>query len=348
MVCAFGGGKRNRAVVWDDVALRGRHPAVRAKFGAYSCFMAAGYGIVVIGASAGGVEAVRRIAADLRADLPAAVFVVLHVAPHAKSALPEILSAAGPLPAAHAVHGEAVRGGRIYVAPPDVHMTLGRDVVQVQRGPRENGARPAVDPLFRSAAAHYGSNVLGVVLTGNLDCGSAGLATIKTCGGAALVQDPGEATSPDMPRNAVARVPVDWVVPLAQIGPLISRLAVAPQLVANDPRPGEPKAEMSFFTCPACGGSMMEDTIGKVERFACHTGHRYTVGSLAAEQSNQLETALWTALRLLDENEAMAKRLAASSSSDMRERFHEKARSMRHHREVIHALLIAGLKPPGA
>jgi two-component system chemotaxis response regulator CheB len=180
--------------------------------------------IIVIGASAGGIKALKELAAALPEDLPAAVFVVLHLAPTKPSILPQILSRAGPLPALHPSNDQPVETGYIYVAPPDHHLLLRDGRIRVFRGPKENAHRPAVDPLFRSAAAAYGPRVIGVVLTGALEDGTAGLSAVKSGGGVAVVQDPFDALQPSMPQSALRSVRVDYCVGLAEIGPLLIRL----------------------------------------------------------------------------------------------------------------------------
>src|SRR5690349_180578 len=187
-----------------------------------------GHDIIVTRASAGGVEALRAVVAVLPADLPAAVFVVLHIPAQSPSMMPSILSRAGPLPAAHPTDGEPIRPGHIYVAPPDCHLLIDHERVRGVRGPRENRTRPAVDPLFRTAARAYGPRVVAVVLTGTLDDGTAGLQAVKQRGGLAVVQDPRDAMYAGMPRSALQHTPVDYVVPLSEIGPLISRLVREP------------------------------------------------------------------------------------------------------------------------
>jgi two-component system chemotaxis response regulator CheB len=173
----------------------------------------ANHDIVVIGASAGGVEAISAIVAELPRELRAAVLVVLHLA-RGRSVFPEILTRAGALPAVHPDDGANLQYGRIYVAPPDHHMVVERDTVRIVHGPTENGVRPAVDPLFRSAARTYGSRVIAIVLTGSLDDGTAGIAAVKEAGGVTVVQDPTEAFAPSMPRSAMQSVPIDHVLPL--------------------------------------------------------------------------------------------------------------------------------------
>jgi two-component system chemotaxis response regulator CheB len=244
--------------------------------------------IVAIGASAGGVEALIQICEQPPADLPAAVFVVLHTPPYAVSRLPRILARSGPLPAAHAVDGEPIEAGRVYVAPPDRHLLLRPGRVELSRGPRENHARPAVDPLFRSAARAYGPRVVGVVLSGALYDGSAGLMAIKARGGAAVVQDPVEAVVAGMPRSALRYVAADHVLPAAAIAPMLDRLAREPvaeggaaamadeqepirEVIrhdiadqARDERPGE----VTIYTCPDCGGAMWQAEANPPVRFS--------------------------------------------------------------------------------
>ena len=181
--------------------------------------------IIVIGSSAGGVDALSRLCAALPADLPAAVFVAQHLSPTARSMLPILLDRAGPLPAATPVDGQAFERGRIYVAGPDHHLLVREGRVLVRRGPYENRTRPAVNALFRSAALAYGSRVIGVVLTGLLDDGTEGLIAIKATGGMSVVQDPDDAEWPSMPRNAVRRDHVDVVAPVSELGAVLSRLA---------------------------------------------------------------------------------------------------------------------------
>jgi two-component system, chemotaxis family, protein-glutamate methylesterase/glutaminase len=288
-----------------------------------------GHDIIVIGASAGGVEALLTIARALPADLPAAVFVVLHVSPYSRSVLPNILSRAGALAAAHPRNGDPIANGHIYVAPPDHHLLVHRGRVEVVRGPQENSCRPAVDPLFRTAAVAYRRRVVGVVLTGNLDDGTAGLAAIERVGGIAIVQDPDEALYPGMPTSAVENVPVNHVVSLPQIAPLLVRLAhepvedtvpedassqmkmeadisaMRPGAIHNEERPGKP----SVFACPDCHGTLFEIEDGELARFRCRVGHAYSPESLLAAQANGVEEALWTALRALEEKIALTKRL---------------------------------------
>jgi len=286
--------------------------------------------LIVIGASAGGVEAISRVVADLPRDLRASVFVVLHIS-RGRSLLPEILTRVSRLPASHPTDGEPLQYGRIYVAPPDHHLLVEDGVVRIAHTASENGVRPAVDPLFRSAARSYGARVIGVILTGTLDDGTAGIAAVKEGGGITIAQDPDEAFSPGMPRNAISTGNVDHILPVRDIPVLLSALveeeALAParrvgpyaHLRPMEPdlarmplathaedRPGRP----SVFTCPECHGTLWEADEGGLLRFRCRVGHIYSPESMISAQSDEVDRALWVALRTLEERAALSHRLA--------------------------------------
>jgi two-component system, chemotaxis family, protein-glutamate methylesterase/glutaminase len=285
--------------------------------------------VVVVGASAGGVQPLQQLAADLDPNLPAAVFVVLHIAADKPSALADVLNRAGPLPAKFPEDGDAIEPGHISVAPPNRHLMLEPGRIRVVHGPRENRHRPSVDVLFRSAARAYGPRVVGVVLSGALDDGTAGLIAVKLRGGVAVVQDPAEAFCADMPRNAMRYLEVDHVVPAAAVGKLVSRLTK--QTVDVDLAP-PPPAEMiqetqiakldrealdsdekpgvqSVVACPDCRGVLWEIQEEDLLRFQCRTGHAYSPETLLAEETNEVETALWEALRAIEERAALRRRL---------------------------------------
>jgi two-component system, chemotaxis family, protein-glutamate methylesterase/glutaminase len=330
----------------------------------------AGHDIIVVGASAGGVEALSALARGLPKDLPAAVFVVLHISPQTPSILPTILSRVGALPASHAVNEEKIEHGRIYVAPPDHHLLVERGYVRVIRGPRENRYRPAVDPLFRSAALAYGSRVVGVILTGALDDGTAGMRALKAGGGISVVQEPREALYPGMPRNVIENVPVDYRLPLAEIAPLLVRLAseeieqeegasTVPDDVKTEARIAEQQmdatemlesvqklGEVTTFTCPECHGSLWELHNGELLRFRCHVGHAFTAESLVVEQSEELETALWSALRSLEEKVMLTRRMAQRAHdrglTKAAVSFEARTREAERHAEVLRHLLLNG------
>jgi two-component system chemotaxis response regulator CheB len=277
--------------------------------------------IIVIGASAGGIDALRTLLGGLPRELDASVFVTMHVAADSPGILPRMLQETCPLPVEHARDGEEIRRGRVYVAPPDRHLLVERDRVRVSHGPKENLCRPAIDPLFRSAASVFGPRVVGVVLTGRLDDGTAGLWAVKRRGGAALVQDPDEATYPSMPRSAIRYVEVDEVAPLAALGPLLARLAGEPPPPADG---GEPSRPMEIetriateenaleagvldlgpatpCTCPECHAVLVSLAEGGVPRFRCHTGHAYSLDSLLAAVTASMEDTLRGAVRALEE-----------------------------------------------
>ncbi len=210
--------------------------------------------IVVIGASAGGVEALKQIAANLSPETDAAIFVVVHVSPNSSGLLPNILNRCSGVPAQQASDGERIEHGKIYVAVPDHHMLLEDGVVRILRGPRHNRHRPAIDLLFRTAARNFGERVIGVVLTGFQDDGSSGLLAIKNAGGLAIVQHPEDAEVESMPRSALQQVAVDYCVPLAEMAPLINRLvnteAAKMAKSGNHNRQARKTQTDTSFTCP--------------------------------------------------------------------------------------------------
>lgn len=286
--------------------------------------------IVVIGASAGGVPALQQLVSGLPADLPASVFVVLHIWPGSESHLASILSRAGPLPAAHATNGEPIRRGKIYVAPSDLHLFVEQDRVLVLRGPKENRFRPAINPLFRSAAAAYRSRVIGVVLTGVLDDGAAGLWAIKQCGGITMVQS--DPQFDQMPRAALDNVKVDHHVPLAEMPRLLNERTrekvslngerAIPEIIKVNNESAKMKTDGFFlddvgrrtlFTCPECNGALWEVDEGQHLHFRCHVGHAYSEDVLGAAQNSTIESSLWSALRALKESAALDERLAERS-----------------------------------
>ena len=289
--------------------------------------------LVVIGASFGGVEALITLVGGLPKDFPAFLAVVQHVGSQ-PSILPELLSRAGPLRAVHPRPDEPLRLGRIYVAPPDQHLLVTPRSIRLNRGPRENHTRPAIDPLFRTAALHWGRSAIGVVLTGELDDGTAGLAAIKSCGGCTVVQDPQEAVAPSMPSSALANVDVDHCVLLPAIAPLLSRLVAPPSPV---PAPGAPPEallrEQSAFegvesmanlqaigtpsqlTCPDCGGTLSWMRSARPVRYRCHTLHAYTAWSLVSAQAERTDHALQASFRALKEREQLLRRMAVVSRS---------------------------------
>ena len=276
--------------------------------------------IVVIGASEGGVDAIRALAAALPVTFPAAVFVVLHIGAH-RSQLPALLNLSGRLPASHATDGEPIQPGRIYVAPPDHHLVIEPGHMRLTRGPRENWARPAIDPLFRSAAEAYGADVIGLILTGGLNDGTAGLFEIKRCGGMAIVQDPDDAANPSMPRSALQHVAVDHCTPLSDLPALLTALiGRAPRTATGVPAgPKTRRQEMTAdyklddpvaVTCPDCGGALRRTELGTLTQFRCHIGHVYTADVMVAAQFAALEWSLEAAMRSLSERGDLCRQMA--------------------------------------
>lgn len=284
--------------------------------------------IVVVGASAGGVQALAGLAQTLPEGFPAAVFVVLHLPPRGTSVLPEILARAGSLPSAAARNGEPIQPGRIYVCPPDHHLLIEPGRIVLSRGPRENNHRPAIDPLFRSAALAYRHRVISVVLSGTLDDGTLGSLEVKRLGGVTVAQAPDDALYPDMPRNAIEGGAIEYVRPINEIGPLLERLTHEPVPAAPALTPGHTEVERieiararvdtadapvpgtpSVFVCPDCGGTLWETHEGEVTHFRCRVGHAFGPDSLLEAKSVNVESALWTALRALDEKGALIQRL---------------------------------------
>lgn len=282
--------------------------------------------IIVIGASAGGVNALRQIVRSLPEKLQAALFVVMHVPADSPSLLPDILSAAGALKAQHAKDGARILPSRIYVAPPDHHMLIEAGRIRLTRGPQENRHRPAVDPLFRTAARTYGPRVLGIVLSGNLDDGTIGLHVIKSEGGVTIVQDPDEAMFSSMPWNAIRSVKPDFILTADAIATKILELAVGPwKAKAAAPQAGvrTPEGEKmreeedervggkpSAFTCPDCNGTLWELEEGDLLHFRCRVGHAFSENGMHNGNSDAVEAALWSALRSLEESAALERRLA--------------------------------------
>ncbi|NDP63131.1 chemotaxis protein CheB [Polaromonas sp.] len=290
--------------------------------------------VIVMGASAGGVSAILELAPALPRDFPAPILFVQHIGAH-PSELWKLVSARGPNAAVAASDGDVPRPGTIHIAPPDQHMLLDGPVIRLSRGPKEHHARPAIDPLFRSAALDYGPRAIGVLLTGMLDDGSAGLRAIKDCGGTAVVQDPADAHAPSMPRSALACVDADHVVPLVALAPLLYKLASRPatrgDAIATPEPPYAPDAlgrehavstghkgmenlmaiaSPTPFTCPECGGVLFELDDKRPVRLRCHNGHAFSLRSLAHLQEVASDAALCTSLRVLQEKQAVLRRLA--------------------------------------
>jgi two-component system chemotaxis response regulator CheB len=324
--------------------------------------------VVAIGASAGGIEPLLTAIGDLPPNLPAAVLVVVHVPKSGPSALPRIISRSASLPARHARDGEPLRRGEILVAPPDHHLTIDRtdagEVARVRHGPAVNRSRPAIDPLFQSVALHAGSRGVGVVLSGSLDDGAAGLAAIAAAGGVSIVQDPTDAVYPSMPEAALDRAVVQYRLPAERIGAtIVHALSMAPtapppalqngrrldkelsmselrdEFVGSD----ELGTDVSVFGCPACGGTLWELREGEGFRFRCRIGHAYSPQTLLESQGATVEDALWMAVRALDEQASLATRLAEQARRHGRTssatRFEGQAGTAEEHARAIRELI---------
>jgi len=294
--------------------------------------------IIVVGTSAGGVEALQVIARGLPGDLSAAILVVLHCSPQGPNLLPDILGRAGPVAVAAAVDGALIESGKIYIAPPDHHMLVNGNRISLSKGPKENRARPAIDPLFRTAAAAYGSSVIGVILTGGLDDGTAGLSAVKESGGTTVVQDPADALYSSMPTSALKYVGADHTVPLVEIAPLLALLVKRPTETSVDlPVSHRNEIESNFVqmkampmkdmdvigshagvSCPECHGPMWKIHDEKLHRYRCHVGHAYTAQAMAEGQIEAQETHLWQALRLMKERVSLIWEMRCHAENDKR------------------------------
>jgi len=332
--------------------------------------------IVVIGGSAGSIEALKVILGGLQPDFAAAVLVVTHIGAR-DSILPTLLERCTPLPVRHAIHGEPILAGRVLLAPADLHLTVARDgeraYVRLHHGPKENHSRPAIDPLFRSAAAAYRADAIAVVLSGYLDDGTVGLQAIKACNGIAVVQDPAEAAAPDMPASALQYTAVDFVRPASDIASTLVELvhrtgavAVPPagpaakelqERVAIENRMFDEGADMSemdrigtraSMTCPECGGAIWQVRQASPVRYRCHTGHAFTARVLESLQDGETEEALWAAVRALHEQEQLYRQLyqtsggqrkGAQGAGDPRDEYLTKAERARQQAQVLRELI---------
>ena len=316
------------------------------------------YDLVAIGASAGGMEALKQLVTRLPSNFPCALFIVWHIAPQYPSMLPQILERVCPLSVAHAIDKEAIQPGRIYIAPPDRHLLVESGHVRVTHGPKENRFRPSIDVLFRSAALAYGSQVIGVVLTGFLDDGASGLYAIKERGGLAVVQDPLDALHSSMPIQAMKVVAVDHCVPIAKMGALLIELANKVIKEKEEPVSEQMKLEvkvalednafesgimklgqLSPYTCPECHGVLLLLKEGNIIRFRCHTGHAYSLNSLLAELTESIESSLWSTLRGIEESQLLMNHIAdhlhEANNGEMAELFLQKSKEAKKRAELV-------------
>jgi len=326
---------------------------------------------IVIGASAGGVQALSTLVAALPPDLPAAVFIVLHIPADSPSVLPSILARDSALPVAHATYGEPIKRGRIYVAPPDKHLLIEGNRIKTIHGPKENLHRPSIDALFRSAARWAGNRVIGVILTGARDDGTVGMRAIKQRSGLTIVQDPMEASFASMPMSVMQTIKVDYSLPLREIGPLLNHLSrekveqeggypvpeeveiearIAGQELSGDQLIASVEAigKISKLTCPDCHGALWEINDDDLLRYRCHVGHAYSAESLSDGQADMLETALWSAVRALEEQMILAQRIVARARKANHTRavrtFEKRAREAERNSSIIRELLLGNEK----
>ena len=295
--------------------------------------------LIVIGTSAGGVEALQTIVRGLPSDLAAAVLIVMHTSPQGPYLLPEILRHAGTLRVASIIEGAPIEPATIYVAPPDHHLVVKGERLHLVRGPKENRSRPAVDPLFRTAAAAYGPRVIGVILTGMLDDGTAGLSAVRQRGGIAVVQDPADALYSSMPESALRYVGSDFTRPIHEIAALLARLVNEPAETAEPPpltrlieiesnfvgmepmnmRDMDTIGSHAGVSCPECHGPIWKITDGTLQRYRCHVGHAYTAQAMVEGQIEAQETHLWQALRLMKERVSLIWEIRAYAENDRRD-----------------------------
>jgi len=327
----------------------------------------AGHNIIVIGTSAGGMEALVKVLEPLPADLPAAIFVVQHLSADADiQYLRKRLTKHTDLSCVIGEHNTHIAYGAVYLAPPDHHLLIDEKHILVAKGPRENQFRPAIDPLFRSAAAFHGSKTIGVILTGYLNDGLIGMESVKRSGGFTVVQEPLDAEYPDLPRNILRQMQVDHAVPVSQMGALLEKLVhqpaqdsvTVPQDIVMEAKIAQriminsENADLSEldqlgkrvpYSCPDCGGALWELTQNKgdVKRFRCHTGHTYTDYTLLGGMNSALEETLWVAMRSLEERRSMLLSMANQESglNKWANMQRERADEMKTHIERIRRIL---------
>lgn len=316
--------------------------------------------LIVIGASAGGMAALKQLVAQLPQDFPAPIFIVHHMSANTTGeVLVKVLNDNGNLTCVHAHDNQAFKSGTIYLAPSDQHMMIEKGKILVTKGARENRSRPAIDPLFRSAAVAYGNRVIGIILTGHLDDGTSGMMAIKRCGGVCVAQDPKDASYPDMPQSVIVNVGADYCLPIAEMGALLANL-VNRELPANKPAPKDIVIEAKIaqrvlsdlpsvealgdqvpFNCPDCGGVLWQIKKGKLIRYRCHTGHAFTSSVLLAQQTVKIEETLWVALRMFEERQNLLVTMSKNESKKSSSSISLRAKDSQVHIDRIRAMLKA-------
>lgn len=320
--------------------------------------------IVVIGTSAGGLNAVKTLVSQLQKEFPAPILVVQHISADATgNVLLNALNKLGNLKCEHATNGTKLENGYLYLAPSDHHLMIDdNERILVTKGAQENRSRPAIDPLFRSAAVVFADRVIGILLTGYLDDGTAGMIAIKRCGGTCIVQDPADAEYPDMPHNALNQISVDYCLPLSEIGGLLYQLItkktrrhpavpkdilietkIAKRVLSDLPSVNA-LGEQVPYNCPGCGGVLWQVDSGLSMRYRCHTGHAYTASSLLAEQTAKIEETMWTALRMFEERRNLLTTMAKEQRGAPAKSALERADLSQVHIDRIKAILLANDK----
>lgn len=319
--------------------------------------------IVVVGTSAGGVQALQVLVGGLPQDFDASVFLVLHIPASDGGLLTGILQRCTALPVIAPEDGMPIEKGRIYIGQPDRHLLIEGDRIRITRGPKENRHRPSVDALFRSAAYACGARVIGVILAGNLDDGTAGLWAVKDRGGTTVVQAPADAPHPSMPESALRYVSADHVVPLTEIASLLARLSRESVVLTGDVMPRELEIEtqiarggqaldrevlnlgpVSPYTCPECHGVLVMLRDGGVPRFRCHTGHCFSIATLLAEMTECIEDSFWGAIRAVEESVLllghMAQHARAINDPSSAQLFEQKAADAQKRADQVRAVVM--------
>ncbi|MCR8915043.1 chemotaxis protein CheB [Marinobacter panjinensis] len=315
---------------------------------------------IVIGASAGGMAALKDLVAQFPKDFPAPVFIVNHMGAHTSGeTLVRVLNESGNLTCVHGQDNQTFKSGTIYLAPSDQHMLIVKGKILITKGARENRSRPAIDPLFRSAAVAYGNRVIGIILTGYLDDGTSGMMAIKRCGGVCIAQDPEDASYPDMPQSVIANVGADYCLPISGMGALLSELvqrelpesgpvpedivieSKIAQRVLSDLSSVEALGEQVPYNCPDCGGVLWQVVEGKLLRYRCHTGHAFTSSALLAQQTVKIEETLWVALRMFEERQNLLVIMSEKESKKSPSSISQRATDSQIHIDRIRAMLKA-------
>jgi two-component system chemotaxis response regulator CheB len=317
--------------------------------------------LIVIGSSAGGLEALDALIRQLQANIHTSIFIVQHMAPeNTGAAILHRLKKHKAFRCDLATNGEKLVPGRIYVGRADYHLLVKKDHVLVTKGARENRYRPGIDPLFRSAAVTHGPQVIGVLLSGMLDDGTAGLTAIKKCGGVTIVQDPKDAAYPEMPQSALNNLKVDYCLPVSQMGKVVERLvnrhpvkatrvpqdvrteAIIAERVLSDVKQVGGLGEQVPYNCPNCGGVLWKMMASKAQRYRCHTGHSFTAAALLTSQTEKIEETLWVSLRMFEERKNLLNNMAENDTyASKRRSYSEQAQATQVHIERIRAMLTA-------